>query len=108
MRCDTMHMSTVCNSLSLLQVPLVILGDPAYPSLPWLMKPFQDTGNLTAAERTFDYRQSRARMVVENAFGRLKGQYLRTPIPFEKDLCTSWYSSVYNLGRSMAVSPKAT
>ena len=56
-------------------VPLVILGDPAYPLLPWLMKPFPDNGRLNDGQKTFNYRQSRARMVVENAFGRLKGRW---------------------------------
>lgn len=58
-----------------LQVPLVVLGDPAYPALPWLMKPYPDMGHNTAGQKAYNYRQSRARMVVENAFGRLKGRW---------------------------------
>ena len=56
-------------------VPLVILGDPAYPALPWLMKPFPENEHTTKEQKIYNYRQSRARMVVENAFGRLKGRW---------------------------------
>ena len=56
-------------------VPLLILGDPAYPLLPWIMKPYTDTGRLSRQQSGFNYRLSRARVVTENAFGRLKARW---------------------------------
>ena len=56
-------------------VPVFILGDPAFPLLTWLMKAFQDNGNLTPQQKKFNYRLSHARVVVEHAYGRLKGRW---------------------------------
>ena len=53
----------------------LIIGDAAYPLLPWLLKPFSDNGHLSPDQARFNYRLSRARMVVECFFGRLKGRW---------------------------------
>ena len=57
------------------RVPVQILGDAVYPLLQWLMKPYPNNGHLTPSQRRFNYKLSSTRMVVENAYGRLKGRW---------------------------------
>ena len=58
-------------------IPLYLLGDSAYPLQIWLMKPFTHGTVLTAQQKTFNYRICRARIVVENSYGRLKARWRR-------------------------------
>nr|XP_047138140.1 putative nuclease HARBI1 [Hydra vulgaris] len=57
------------------EISPLILGDSAYSLEEWLMKPYSDRGNLSREEKSFNFSLSRSRVVVENAFGRLKGRF---------------------------------
>ena len=59
------------------RVPTFLVGDSAYPLSTWLMKPFPHSSHLTASQKSYDYHLSRARIVVENAFGKLKARWQR-------------------------------
>ena len=56
-------------------VPPLLLGDSAYPLEEFIMKPYVDRGNLSEHEKLFNVALSKSRVVVENAFGRLKGRF---------------------------------
>ena len=69
---------------NILQAPVVtiggrdirpyLVGDSAYPQAPWLIKPFPK-GTRDPEEKTFNKELSRARVIVERAFGILKSRW---------------------------------
>ncbi len=59
--CITGHMQTnslfpcTTERIAGRDVPLVLLGDPAYPLLQWLMKAYPNNGRLWREQKTFNY-----------------------------------------------------
>lgn len=55
------------------KIPFMIVGDPAYPPLSWLMKGF--SGSLSPEQESFNVYLNAARVSVEMSFGRLKARW---------------------------------
>lgn len=58
------------------RVPFFYIGDDAFPMCKRLIKPFSGRGGLTNEQRVFNYRLSRARRCIENAFGIMSSKWL--------------------------------
>ena len=54
-----------------------ILGDSAYPLSPNLLTPYKDFGEFSPVQRRYNYVQSSTRVIIERAFGLLKGKFRR-------------------------------
>lgn len=72
-------------------IPYVIVGDEAFPLKPNLMRPYPGReSNHNHRKRTYNYRLSRARRVVENAFGILaaRWRFLYSPVDAQPERLT--------------------
>ena len=55
-------------------LPYLLVADAAFPLKEYILKPYSQAG-LTKERRIFNYRLSRARRIVENAFGILSNRF---------------------------------
>nr|CAH7734666.1 unnamed protein product [Callosobruchus chinensis] len=94
-----------------LEVPYVLVADDAFPLTASIMKPFPVDVPVGSPRRIYNYRLSRARRIVENAFGLLSAVFriFRKPIAVKPDTTEALVFTcihLHNFLRRHAVSKK--
>ena len=97
---ETLNNSTKC-------LPYIFVGDDAFPLKQYLLKPFPFR-NQTDEQRIFSYRLSRARRIIENAFGIMSNRFhvLKSPIalaPQKAEKIVLACAILHNVLRKLAV-----
>ena len=90
------------------KLPYFLLGDEIFPLKNWLMRPFPGAG-ASEEERIYNYRHSRARRCIENAFGILSqrwGIFLR-PIKASVKKVESYTLACLALHNYLRLTPNA-
>ena len=74
--------TTTCSYHKTIPVPYALVADDAFPLTRHTMKPYATDLNKGSPKRVFNYRLSRARRIVENAFWLLVSLFriFRKPI----------------------------
>lgn len=67
----------LAKNLNGVNVPAVIMGDSAFRLSRYLVKPYPFYAERSEEQKYFNYRLSKCRRVVENAFGHLKARFRR-------------------------------
>lgn len=88
-------------------IQYVFVGDEAFQLSVHLMKPFSGLHDKGSKERIFNYRLSRARRVVENAFGILSSSFrvLRKPMLLDPDVATKVTLATIHLHNHLKKNP---
>lgn len=69
------QLSFLSNEIQNISADYHLLGDAAYPLRKYLLTPYRDYGNLTAAQQNYNHKLSKTRVKIENAFGLLKQRF---------------------------------
>ena len=72
---STILVSPVIRSGTGEEIRPLLVADPAYKLTNWCMKPYPETRAITPSQRNCNKALSRARVVIEQAFGMLKGRW---------------------------------
>lgn len=77
-RCSTLGRTIMSQPRQLLpSASHHIIGDSGFQLSTYLLTPYKDYGALTHTQRKYNTKHSQTRVVIENAFGWLKGRFRR-------------------------------